>query len=144
MFQTIAVGTDGSETADKAVETALDIAEHYQARLLILSVYKPVASGRLASERDEAPEDIQWSINPHEDVDATLADAVQMALARGLAASGLAHEGDPAGVICQLAKDHAADLLVIGNKGMQRRFPGSVPNKISHHAPCSVLIAKTT
>jgi nucleotide-binding universal stress UspA family protein len=144
MFKTIAVGTDGSETADKAVEMALDIAAHYRARLLIFSVYQPVGAGRLEREQEEAPEEIQWSINPHEDVDSTLADVEQRASARGLEATSVAREGEPASTICELAQEHAVDLLVIGNKGMQRRVFGSVPKKISQNAPCSVVIAKTT
>jgi nucleotide-binding universal stress UspA family protein len=144
MFKTIAVGTDGSETADKAVEVALDIAERYRARLLIFSVYQPVGAGRLEREQEEAPEDIQWSINPHEDVDATLADVEQRASARGLEATSFAREGEPASMICELAEEHEADLLVIGNKGMQRRLFGSVPKKIAHNAPCSIVVAKTT
>ena len=38
----------------------------------------------------------------------------------------------------------SADVLVIGNKGMERKVLGSVPNTVSHHSPCSVLIVKTT
>lgn len=144
MFKTIAVGTDGSDTADKAVEVALDIADRFKARLLVLSVYKPVDAGRLEHEREEAPEDIQWAINPHEDVDATLAAVEERARARGLDAASIAREGEPASTICELAEEQDVDLLVIGNKGMQRRLFGSVPKKISQHAPCSVLIAKTT
>ena len=41
MFKTIAVGTDGTNTADKAVDVALDIAERYGARLLLHSAYPP-------------------------------------------------------------------------------------------------------
>jgi nucleotide-binding universal stress UspA family protein len=144
MFQTIAVGTDGSETADQAVEMALDLAERLGARLLILSAYRPIGAGRLEREQEEAPEELQWSINPHEDVTATLAEAEQRAALRGLEVTSVANAGEAATVICKLAEEHAADLLVIGNKGMHRRLLGSVPNKISHHAPCSVLIAKTT
>ncbi len=42
---------------------------------------------------------------------------------------------------------HPGDLLVVGNKGMtgaKRFLLGSVPNKVSHHAPCSVMIIRTT
>ena len=56
-------------------------------------------------------------------------------------------EGDPADAILDVAEEQEADLIVVGNKGMTgaRRFLlGSVPNKISHHAPCSVLIIRTT
>jgi nucleotide-binding universal stress UspA family protein len=47
-------------------------------------------------------------------------------------------------VLCDIAEQHNADLLVVGNKGMQRRILGSVPNSVSHKAPCSVVIVKTT
>ena len=53
-------------------------------------------------------------------------------------------EGDAADVLVQLASDCDADILVIGNKGMQRRVLGSVPNTVAHKAPCSVLVVKTT
>jgi nucleotide-binding universal stress UspA family protein len=53
-------------------------------------------------------------------------------------------EGDPAEVVVRLAADVGADLLVIGNKGMQRRVLGSVPNTVTHKAGCSVLVVKTT
>ena len=50
----------------------------------------------------------------------------------------------PADVLCDIAEAHGADLLVVGNRGMQRRVLGSVPNSVSHKAPCSVVIVKTT
>jgi nucleotide-binding universal stress UspA family protein len=144
MFKVIAVATDGSDTAAKAVDVAVDLAEHYQARLLVFSVYHPVSESRLEAERDEAPDEIQWSINPHEDVDVMLADVAEQVAKRGLKAQTEAREGDPARTICALAEENGADLLVIGNKGMQRRLFGSVPKSIVQHAPCSVVVAKTT
>jgi nucleotide-binding universal stress UspA family protein len=53
-------------------------------------------------------------------------------------------EGDPADVLVDLAERHGADLLVIGNKGMDRRVLGSVPNTVTHKARCSVFVVKTT
>ena len=58
-----------------------------------------------------------------------------------------AREGDPADAILDVAEELGADLIVVGNKGMsgaKRFLLGSVPNKVSHHAPCSVLIVRTT
>jgi nucleotide-binding universal stress UspA family protein len=144
MFKKIAVATDGSPTADKAVDVAIDLAQRYQGSLLILSAYEPVSSARLAREREGAPEEIQWMISPSEDVDKTLALAEELASGRGLETLAVAAEGEPASVICELAAHHHADLLVIGNKGMKRRVFGSVPKTISQNAPCSVVIAKTT
>src|SRR4051794_29431268 len=68
MVKTIAVGTDGSDTAQKAVDFALDMAELYKAKIVLASAYVPVAEDRLRKEKTDAPEDIQWSINPSEEV----------------------------------------------------------------------------
>ena len=144
MVNTVAVGTDGSGTASKAVEFAIDLAARYEAKIVFISAYVPVRESRLARERTEAPEDLQWSINPAEDVEATLRECEEQAAERGLAWASEAREGDAAKTLVELAGVHDADVLVIGNKGMQRKVLGSVPNSVSHNAPCSVLIVKTT
>ena len=144
MIETIAVGTDGSDTADKAVEFAMDMAERYGAKLVIASAYRPVSEDRIRKEQEEAPQEIQWSINPTEDVDSALRGVEEKARSRGLDVASEARQGDPADVLCEIAEQHGADLLVVGNKGMQRRMLGSVPNSVSHKAPCSVVIVKTT
>jgi nucleotide-binding universal stress UspA family protein len=144
MVKTIAVGTDGSDTAQRAVDFALDMAERYEARLVLASAYVPVSEGRLQREKVDAPEEIQWSINPSEEVDATLRKVEDQAKERGLQYTSEARNGDPADVLVDIAADHDADVIVVGSKGMQRRILGSVPNSVSHNAPCSVLIVKTT
>jgi nucleotide-binding universal stress UspA family protein len=58
-----------------------------------------------------------------------------------------ARQGDPADAILDVAEENNADLIVVGNKGMtgaKRFLLGSVPNKVSHHAPSSVMIIRTT
>jgi nucleotide-binding universal stress UspA family protein len=57
-----------------------------------------------------------------------------------------APKGDAADSLIKAAKEHDADLIVLGSRGMQgaRRVLGSVPNKVSHNAPCDVLIVHTT
>ncbi len=144
MVQTVAVGTDGSGTADRAVEFAIDLAARYEARIVFISAYVPVRDSRLNREAREAPEDLQWTINPAEDVDATLRECEERAEAKGLSWASEAREGDPARILVELAGSNGADVLVIGNKGMQRKVLGSVPNSVSHSAPCSVMIVKTT
>jgi nucleotide-binding universal stress UspA family protein len=143
MLSTIAVGTDGSETAAKAVDFAIDMAERYGSRLVIASSYTPISEDRLAKEQTDAPQEIQWSINPMEDVEATLREVEEKAGERGLKTVSEARQGDPADVLCDIAEQHDADVLVVGSKGMHRRFLGSVPNTVSHKAPCSVMIVKT-
>ena len=146
MFKKLVVGTDGSETADDAVRRAAELARTAGSKLEIVSAYEPVAPARLREEAVETPKDLEWAINPREDVDATLERA------RGIAGEGIevalhARQGDPADAILDVAEEVGADLIVVGNKGMTgaRRFLlGSVPNRISHHAPCAVLIIRTT
>jgi nucleotide-binding universal stress UspA family protein len=144
MIQTVAVGTDGSDTASKAVEFALDIAEKFGAKVVVASSYRPVGEDRIRRDQRDAPDDIQWTINPTQDVDSALRSVEDKARDRGLEVASEARQGDPADVLCEIAEEHGADLLVVGNKGMQRRVLGSVPNSVSHKAPCSVVIVKTT
>jgi nucleotide-binding universal stress UspA family protein len=144
MIATVAVGTDGSGTAGKAVLSALEMAERYGARIVFISAYAPVDEVRLKREKREAPADVQWTINPEEDVDATLREAEQLAEDRGLEWVSEAAQGDPAEVLVKLADKHEADVLVIGNRGMQRRVLGSVPNSVTHSANCTVYLVKTT
>src|SRR5256885_7550271 len=143
MLETIAVGTDGSSTASKAVEFALDLADRYGARVVFISSYRPVSESRLRQEQKEAPQELQWVLNPAEDVEATLRDVEELAEQRGLKWTSEAREGDPADVLVDLAEDHEADVLVIGNKGMHRRGLGSGPQNGSHQADCSLLIVQT-
>ena len=147
MFGSIVVGTDGSETATEAVKQAVDLAKAVGATVQLVSAYEPVSGQRIREERQQAPDDVQWSINPREDVDATLNDAAELAAEAGVSAERFARQGDPADAILDVAEETKADLIIVGNKGMTgaRRFLlGSVPNKVSHHAPCSVLIIRTT
>lgn len=142
-FTTVAVGTDGSVTAGRAVDAALELATRFQARVVFISAYKPVQADRLRHERAETPEELQWTINEREDVDATLREAGDVADARGVRWTSEAVRGDPAEVLVRLAEKHGADLLVVGNQGMHRRLLGSVPNSVTHRAACSVLLVKT-
>jgi nucleotide-binding universal stress UspA family protein len=147
MFRSIVVGTDGSDTASQAVREAVDLALAVNATLEIVSAYEPVPAGRLSQERRVTPEDLQWVINPREDVDATLAAAAEIARAKGVHVNVHPMQGDPADAVLDVAEEQEADLVIVGNKGMtgaKRFLLGSVPNKISHHAPCSVLIIRTT
>ncbi len=147
MFGSIVVGTDGSETATEAVRNAVDLAKAVGARVQLVSAYEPVSNQRLREETNQVPEDMQWMVNPREDVDATLDAAAELAAEAGVEAEKFARQGDPADAILDVAEETKADLIIVGNKGMTgaRRFLlGSVPNKVSHHAPCSVLIIRTT
>jgi nucleotide-binding universal stress UspA family protein len=148
VFASILVGTDGSDTAKTAVRYSIDLARELGARLLIVSAYEPVAAQRLRTQRTKVPEDLQWVVNPHEDVLSMLEEAEGDARDAGLGAvETFARQGDAADAILDVAEEQRSDLIVVGNRGMtgaKRFLLGSVPNKVSHHAPCSVLIVRTT
>jgi nucleotide-binding universal stress UspA family protein len=114
----------------------------------MVSAYEPVPAERLVKEGLEAPKDLEWTVNPREDVLALLEDASNEARGVGVAeVQTFARQGDAADAILDVAEEQRTDLIVVGNKGMtgaKRFLLGSVPNKVSHHAPCSVLIVRTT
>ncbi|HKQ17139.1 MAG TPA: universal stress protein [Solirubrobacterales bacterium] len=147
MFERIIVGTDGSDTAAEAVRQATELARATGAKLDIVSAYQPVSRGRLREESGEIPGDVAYSVGPKEDVNVILEASAGPAREAGVEVNTHAREGDPADAILDVAEEVDASVIVVGNKGMTgaRRFLlGSVPNKISHHAPCSVYIARTT
>ncbi len=148
MFVSIVAGTDGSATAETALRAAVELARQSGARLYIVSAYEPVADQRMRRERLGAPHDAQWAVGPRSDVLELLDAARAIAAEAGVAAiETVARQGDAADAILDVAEEQTADLIVVGNKGMtgaKRFLLGSVPNKVSHHAPCSVLIVRTT
>jgi nucleotide-binding universal stress UspA family protein len=107
-----------------------------------------VANSSLRCDRPDVPQDLQWIINPREDVLAMLDTAKQEAHGAGVQeVETFACQGDAADAVLDVAEEERTDLIVVGNKGMagaKRFLLGSVPNKVSHHAPCSVLIVRTT
>jgi nucleotide-binding universal stress UspA family protein len=147
MFGSIVVGTDGSETAGEAVRQATDLAKSVGAKVHLVSAYEPVPRTRLREEQQDVPRDLEWMVNAKEDVNATLKDASDKLSEQGVDVDTFAREGDPADAILDVAEEQGADLIVVGNKGMtgaKRFLLGSVPNKVSHHAPCSVMIIRTS
>ena len=147
MFGSIVVGTDGSETAGEAVRQATDLAKAVGARIHLVSAFEPVGNQRLREEQTQVRDDMQWMVNQREDVEATLRTAAERIEEAGVQAETYARQGDPADAILDVAEEQNADLIIVGNKGMtgaKRFLLGSVPNKVSHHAPCSVLIIRTT
>src|ERR687884_1228462 len=147
MFDSIVVGTDGSETANEAVRQATELAKSIGATIYLVSAFEPVGNQRLREERQQVPDDMSWMVNEREDVNATLRDAEETIKEAGVNVQTFARQGDPADAILDVAEERKAGLIVVGNKGMtgaKRFLLGSVPNKVSHHAPCYVLIIRTT
>jgi nucleotide-binding universal stress UspA family protein len=143
MISTVAVGTDGSETAGRAVDAAADLAERFEATLLVLGAYTREPGASMPRLSAAAP-NVEWASSEAEQVERVLAAAEEVVTGRGIPCKSALAEGDPGDVLVNLAERHGADVLVVGNKGMHRRVLGSVPNTVTHKATCHVLVVKTT
>ena len=138
----MAVGTDGSGTASEAVGMAVDLARRFGAELVLLSAFQD--RGGAAQQDPGSSREVEWVSNSSARVREILARTEADLKRQGVDCTTRIDEGDPADVLVRLATECGADLLVIGNKGMRRRMLGSVPNTVTHKAPCSVLVVKTT
>ena len=144
MFRSIVVGTDGSEAADEAVRQAAELARALGARVHLVCVYETVARPGESGDATRAQD--SWAVGTRDGVDATLARSGAVFAQAGVAVDVYAQLGDPADAILDVAEEHNADLIIVGNRGRtgaKRFLLGSVPNRISHYAPCAVLIIRT-
>ena len=136
MFRTIVVGTNWSDTAEIALVRALELARLADAQLHVVTAHdpalKPVVGG--ASPPASAP-DFQS--------DVVLDRLLERHGAADLEVKLHTVTEEPGDAILAVAGRVGADLVVVGNRGMQRRVLGSIPNKVSHRAPCDVLIVQT-
>jgi nucleotide-binding universal stress UspA family protein len=143
MYSSIVVGTDGSQTAQRAVDEAARLAQAVGGHLHIVSAYTP-AVGRISGAPAGAAK--VWAMGPDHEVESLIQEALSKIRESGVEAKSHAVEGDPTDALLEVAERVNADLIVVGNRGMHGmgRVLGSVPNKISHRAHCSVLIVATT
>jgi nucleotide-binding universal stress UspA family protein len=141
MFETVVVGADGSPTAGKAFQYALELVKVSGGTLHIVLAYKRSATGT-----GGLPDEFIDGVDAGSRASSMLDDLASRARAVGVKAATHALNEDPAEGIVEVATQEEADLIVVGNKGMQgvRRVLGSVPNAVAHKAPCSILIVQTT
>jgi nucleotide-binding universal stress UspA family protein len=141
MFATVAVGVDASATSGEAVKVAAELAQRFGADLVLLSAYGKV-DGAAPGHGAEAEE--RWATDPGARQREAVARTEDRLRGQGVRCRTLTGEGPAADVLVRLADECGADVLVVGNKGMERRVLGSVPNTVTHKAGCSVLVVKTT
>ncbi len=140
-FRAIVVGTDGSTTAERAVDRAAELAATSGAPLHIVAAVPDrwPFKERLGNTAKVAEIDLGQVA---EDV---LARAFAHARDRGVQAERHARGGDAAEAIIQVAEEKGADLIVVGSRGLtgaQRFVMGSVSQKVSQHAPCTVMVVR--
>lgn len=140
MSEIVVVGVDDSETALRAAQRAADVAAAMQARLHVVTAFSRNDVAVVGVGNDT------WVIDSFQQATAT-AERVAGTLRRpGLEITCGAGEGKPQDVLIAEAASVEATLLVVGNRRMQgvARVLGSIANSVAHHAPCDVLIVKTT
>lgn len=144
MGEAIVVGTDGSETAMEAVNEAIRLAKAFDAEVHVVSAYKPLRGAHVSGAPEGAAK--VWQPLPDSRVEAVLQEAAAAVRLRDVAVKTHTSEEEPADALLSVASEVDANLIVVGNRGMQgaRRVLGSVPNKVAHHASCNVLIVATT
>jgi nucleotide-binding universal stress UspA family protein len=146
MYKVLVVGTDGSETADRAVDAAAEIARSWGSELHIVTATRPPRSSAALAATTGAPlVDSGVGAAMLEEAAKNVTEAAMRKYGEGLAVEAHAAQGNADDVLLSTAADVGADLIVVGSKGMRgaRRYLGSVPNSVAHGAHCAVLIVKT-
>lgn len=145
-YRNVVVGTDGSASAAGAVRHAARLAAAFNCRLTVVTGFSPQPT-RTAHAQAEAPDEIRWAITESATAEEHAGEGLRLAREEGAKDVRLrAEKGDPADVLIHVAEDTGADCIVVGSKGMasaSRFVLGNVPNKVSHHAPCDVIIVHT-
>ena len=144
MYRTLVVGTDGSPTADRAVEAAAELARSWGSELHIVTAFRSPRSGMGSATGVELVDSGAGHALAEEGAMAVGQAAIER-FGDGIAAEAHAAQGNADDVILATAAEVGADLIVVGSKGMQgaRRYLGSVPNSVAHGADCAVLVVKT-
>lgn len=141
MYQRIVVGTDGSSTAECAVEVAGGLALLMGASIHVVSAYKPVpAAAVLAGVGGGQP---RFGKEERSEAEAVLEQATSRLSRVELPITTVSRLGDAADVLIAVAAEIDADLIVIGNRGLtgvRRYLLGGVADRVAHHAPCGVHI----
>jgi nucleotide-binding universal stress UspA family protein len=143
MADQFVVGTDGSETAKVAVSEAVRLAKSLGAAVHLVSAYKPLRGAKIAGAPEGAAK--VWAPLPDSTVEAILSEAAAGVRLQDVEVEMHAVEEEPADALLKVADEVGASMIVVGNRGMHgaKRVLGSVPNAVSHHARCNVLIVST-
>ncbi|MFA5112013.1 MAG: universal stress protein [Desulfobaccales bacterium] len=140
MFQKILLAYDGSEGANRALEAALELAKLHQGRIWALAVEENLPHisatvGEFQEAKDLANQKFRQLL------DAAHARAEKA----GIELKTILRAGHPAQTIIAVAQDGEFDVILVGHSGLSgvwAAFLGTTAEKVSRHAPCSVLIVR--
>lgn len=143
----IVAGTDGSESARRAIVKAGELARALDCTVHVVSCYREGSSGVwMAATGGVAVGDAFAPGESKRLAEQAVERACTQLSELGVSSQGHVCAGEPAQTLVTIADGEGADMIVVGNRGMNgaRRVLGSVPNRVSHHANCGVLIVPTT
>jgi nucleotide-binding universal stress UspA family protein len=147
-YTTVVVGTDGSDTSLAAVDRAATIAADAGAALVIACAYIPMDSKSVAAAQDALGAEDAYEVVGSAPAEDTLQTARDRARNKGVEkVDTRAVEGKPGDTLKHVVKDVGADLLVVGNVGLNTlagRILGSVPLDVVRHAGIDVLVVHTS
>jgi nucleotide-binding universal stress UspA family protein len=145
-YKKILVGTDGSPPSLKSVREAAFMAKSMGSELLVMTAYQPPDQATLEKWKDEAPAEFGWRFSATTAAEESVERGHAAAQEMGVDAKTVIEPGEAGEALIRVADREGVDLMVVGNRGMtgaSRFLLGSVPNKVSHHAPCDLLIVHT-
>jgi len=140
MYKKILLAYDGSEGAKKGLEAGINLLKLHQAQLYALAVQEKMP--RFAGTMDEVMEEKAFGYQHFEKI---LEEARTRAKEAGIELKTDIRIGHPAKTIVEAAKEGKFDLILVGHTGLSEvwaRFLGTTAEKVSRHAPCSVLIVR--
>jgi nucleotide-binding universal stress UspA family protein len=145
-YQTVMVGTDGSDSSLRAVDKAGELARDAEAKLVIVCAYHAAGDREVAAAGDVLGDEAYQVVGsaPAEDTLQTAHDRAVKAGATDIVTAAVS--GEPVKTLVKAVTDYNADVIVVGNRGLNTlagRLLGSVPSDVSRQARCDVLIVHT-
>ena len=147
-YQTVVVGTDGSDSSYLAVDRAARIAADADATLVIACAYHPARTDDVARAQDELGADVAYQVVGSSPAEDTVRTAAERAKKQGATKiDTVVVDGEPVPTLSKVVSERSADLLVVGNRGLNSikgRLLGSVPSDIARRSSVDVLVVHTT
>jgi nucleotide-binding universal stress UspA family protein len=146
-YQTIVVGTDGSDSSYRAVDKAAAVAADSGATLVIACAYEPASQREVDHAQDELGKDVAYQVVGSAPAEDTVRTASERAVRQGAQkVETVIVVGEPVPTLTHLVRERNADLLVVGNRGLNTlagRILGSVPSEVARKSGVDVLIVHT-
>lgn len=147
-YQTVVVGTDGSDSSYLAVDRAARLAADAGATLVIACAYHPASASDIERAQDELGADVAYQVVGSSPAEQSVREATARARAAGATKiDTVVVDGEPVPTLAKVVAERSADLLVVGNRGLNTlagRILGSVPSEAARKSKVDVLIVHTT